>query len=97
MTVTELKSIFGMNFFITGGGSNLLNINKYFSDFFKINVKRLNTADKKKDEIELYENFSSCLGAIKIIKDGWETEAIPQPKNNQGKKMGFFSKIFGNR
>ena len=62
VTNAELKSIFGVNFFIVGGGSNLLNINKYFSDFFKLDVKKLDITNKKKNEIELYENFSSCLG-----------------------------------
>ena len=94
-TVSESKSIFGTNCIITGGGSNLLNINKYFSDFFKVNVIKLNSNNKKNNETELYENFSSCLGAVKIIKDGWETEAIPEPINKQSRKMSFFSRIFG--
>jgi hypothetical protein len=34
------------------------------------------------------------LGAIKIIKDGWETEAIPEPVNDNVKKFSFFGKIF---
>jgi len=95
-TVSESKTIFGTNCFITGGGSNLLNLNKYFSDFFKINVIKLNSNNKKNNETELYENFSSCLGAAKIINDGWETEAIPEPINKQSRKMSFFSRIFGN-
>ena len=43
------------------------------------------------------ENFSPCLGALKIIKDGWETEAIPEPVNKYNQKIGFFAKIFGIR
>ena len=43
----------------------------------------------------LDKNFDSCLGALKIIKDGWETEAIPKIKDKNIEKMSFFSKIFG--
>ena len=32
--------------------------------------------------------------ALKIIKDGWETEAIPKDANKFGKKPTFFDKIF---
>ena len=39
-------------------------------------------------------NFSSCLGAIKIIKDGWETEAIPESGDKNISKIGFFAKFF---
>jgi len=35
------------------------------------------------------------LGAIKIIKDGWETEAIPEIIGKNTEKVGFFSKVFG--
>jgi len=37
----------------------------------------------------------SSLGALKIIKDGWETEAIPEIVEKNIKKIGFFAKIFG--
>ena len=43
----------------------------------------------------LEKNFASCLGAIKIIKDGWETEAIPETPGKNAEKTGFFAKIFG--
>ena len=45
----------------------------------------------------LEKNFSSCLGALKIIKDGWETEAIPVIGKKNIEKMGFFAKVFGTR
>ena len=51
----------------------------------------------EQDNKKLYENFSSCLGAMKIITDGWETEAIPEPINTHGQKTGLLSRIFGNR
>ena len=44
---------------------------------------------------ELEKNFSACLGALKIIKDGWETEAIPKVSDQYIKKKGFFDKLFG--
>ena len=42
------------------------------------------------------KHFTACLGALKIITEGWETEAIPEPVNKNALKIGFFSKIFGN-
>ena len=52
--------------------------------------------NKKENEGESEENFASCLGALEIIKDGWETEAIPIPKPEYkyGQKTGLFAKIF---
>ena len=46
-------------------------------------------------EKDLEKNFSSCLGALKIIKDGWETEAIPEMGKKNIEKIGFFAKVFG--
>ena len=43
---------------------------------------------------DLKENFASCLGALEIIKDGWETEAIPEAVNQNIEKINFFAKIF---
>ena len=42
-----------------------------------------------------YQNFLGCLGALKIIKDGWETEAIPEFLNKNVQKLGFLAKFFG--
>ena len=58
-------------------------------------VKKLGKNNKKENETQSDENFASCLGALKIIKDGWETEAIPQMSDRNIEKMGFFAKIFG--
>ena len=74
--------------FVLKGGLNLYNIEKYFINFFGPNLKRI---EKNKD---FEKNFDSCLGAIEIIKDGWETEAIPETSGKATKKVGFFSKIF---
>jgi len=87
----------GNNIFIAGGGSYLLNIDEYFSNFFKLSVKKLNGKLKNESKKNFNESFDSCLGAYKIIREGWETEAIPESVNKKGKKMGFFAKIFGTR
>ncbi len=92
---TGLSSILGANILMTGGGSNLLNLEKYCSNFFGLNIKKLNKSDKKESKDLSNRNFTSCLGALKIIKDGWETEAIPEPVNKHNQKIGFFAKIFG--
>ena len=79
----------GVDFYLTGKGSNLLNMQKYCQDFFEID-----SMEKEQGDIE--KNFSACFGAIKIIKDGWETEAIPEIKVKSIEKMGFLSKFFRN-
>jgi len=82
-----------INLLLTGGGSNLSNIQKYFANFFGPNVKIAYKKSTKENE-SLEKNFTSCLGAIKIIKDGWETEAIPKNANENIENAGFFAKIF---
>ena len=84
----------GINFLLTGEGSNLLNIEKYFINFLGPNIKKINRNNKEKNR-DLEKNFSACLGALKIIKDGWETEAIPKVSDQYIKKKGFFDKFFG--
>ena len=91
--LTELKPIIEINLFIVEEGSNLYNLEKYCSNFFGSNVKKLS---KNNSEVKYDGNFFSCLGALKIIKDGWETEAIPEPVDKNNKKISFFAKIFGN-
>ena len=83
------------NIFITGGGARLLNIDKYFSNFLKLNVKKLNGENKNDINGNFNEIFNSCMGAFKIIQNGWETEAIPQNVDKNHEKKGFFAKIFG--
>jgi len=83
----------GIHFLLTGGGSDISNIEKYFINFFGTNIKILNKNTLEKDKI-LEKNFASCLGAIKIIKDGWETEAIPAISGKNIEKISFFAKIF---
>ncbi len=96
--VTGLNTNSETNIFITGGGSNILNLEKYFSNFFDLNVKKIGVkSNEGKNEKNSYANFSSCLGAFKIIKDGWETEAIPESVNKNEGKLGFFAGIFKGR
>ncbi len=83
------------NIILVGGGSNLLNVDRYYSTFFDSHIKKINKISKNEDSSVLDEKFISCLGAIKIIKDGWETEAIPEPIKSNSQKNSIFSKIFG--
>ena len=84
----------GIGFLLVGGGSYLLNIEKYCENFFGPNIKKLRE-NKNEKENYLDKNFASCLGALRIIKDGWETEAIPKVGSKNIEKIGFFAKIFG--
>ena len=92
-----LNSTSGAKIFLVGGGSNLYNLEQYCSNLFETDVKKLESINNGNDADEINENFNSCLGALKIIKDGWETEAIPAPANSNVGKMSFFAKIFGNK
>ena len=83
----------GIDFLLVGGGSYLLNIEKYCANFFGPNIKKLRE-NKNEKENYLDKNFASCLGALRIIKDGWETEAIPEMVGKNIKKVGFLGKIF---
>ena len=80
--------------FVLKGGLNLYNIEKYFINFFGPNLKRIEKNNNEKDK-DFKKDFDSCLGAIEIIKDGWETEAIPETSGKAIEKIGFFSRIFG--
>ena len=86
----------GICFLLAGGGANLFNIEKYCINFFGPNVKKTKENNSEKEN-DLEKNFSSCLGALKIIKDGWETEAIPEIAGKNIKKMSFLEKIFRTR
>ncbi len=77
----------GINFFLAGEGTNFKNFEKYSQDFFEVNVL-IN------EESKLDKNFSACFGAIKIIKEGWETEAIPETEAKGLEKIGFLRNFF---
>jgi cell division protein FtsA len=84
--IRESSFISGARLMLAGGGSNLLNIELYFLNLLGNNIKN---AEKK-----LKEDFGACLGAVKIIKDGWETEALPNKSDRNIEKKGFFAKVF---
>jgi cell division protein FtsA len=94
INTTKLGLTSGTNILIVGGGSYLKNLDMYFSDFFKANVKKLGKSNSSIDRKHIDENFISCLGALKIIKDGWETEALPKKGNKYNQKTGFFANFF---
>jgi len=86
----------GSNFLLTGSGSGLFNLEKNFEKFFETNIKKIEE-DSSNKNLNLEKNFLACLGALRIINDGWETEAIPEPGGKNIEKIGFFDKIFGSR
>ena len=94
---TGLNSTCGRNLFITGRGSKLYNFDKYCSNFFEFTVKKPSSNNRQEAEEEIKQTFAACLGALRIIKDGWETEAIPKKLNEYTKKTGFFNRIFSKR
>jgi len=87
---------FGNNLYITGGGSRLMNLSKYCSKIFNSDVKKIESTQNVKESSLQENNFVACFGALKLIKDGWETEAIPELKSSGDDKSNFFSKIFRN-
>ena len=84
----------GIKIFLVGDGSYLFNIDKYFSNFFETDIKKLNQNFNSNSS---EQNLNSCFGALKIIKEGWETEALPKKIIKKPYKIGFFAKIFGFR
>ena len=64
--------------------------------FFESEVEKLINNKKTKNENKMVENFSSCFGALKLIQNGWETEAIPESTDKHRQKKGFFTRIFSN-
>ena len=96
LTLNKFNLYTNLNFFIAGGGSNLFNLDEACSNFFDTNVKRVAISNKNDFKDSLDYQFGPCLGAIKIITDGWETEAIPKKELNKNEKIGLLGKIFNN-
>ena len=98
ITFSGFNFALSSNFLLTGGGSNLLNLEKYFDNFFGTNIKKIKENNSNNNiTMDLEKNFLACLGALKIVIDGWETEAIPETDGKNIEKIGFFDKIFGRR
>ena len=91
--VPEFNLNSGIGFLLVGGGSYLPNIEKHCEKFFGPGIKKLSDNNNEK-ETDLEKNFASCLGALRIIKDGWETEAIPETVDKNAKNISFLAKIF---
>ena len=91
--VPEFNLNSGIGFLLVGGGSYLPNIEKHCEKFFGPRIKKLSDNNNEK-ETDLEKNFASCLGALRIIKDGWETEAIPETVDKNAKNISFLAKIF---
>ena len=96
MILSGFDPKFGNNIYITGGGSRLINLLKYCSKIFNSDVKKIKSIQNVKELSPQEDNFVACFGALKLIKDGWETEAIPEFKSSDNDKSNFFSKIFRN-
>jgi len=93
LVISGLNLDAGINTLLFGESSDLINLEIYFVNFFGHNVRKVN----KSSEIEdIEKNFASSLGALKIIKDGWETEAIAEISDKNKKKTSFFGEIFNN-
>ena len=93
--IAGFDPIAGINILLVGEVSHLHNLDKYCSELFETNIKILREGESKDKRKYIDKNFAASLGALKIIKDGWETEAIPKISNKYGKKRGFFTKLFG--
>ena len=91
--MVEFNVNHGYNIFLI---DEFLNLEKYCEKFFGTSVKKNNLSDTGKNN-SFEENFTSLLGATKIISDGWETEAIPKTQADHVNKVSFFHKLFGNQ
>ena len=96
LITTNINPSSSTKFFVTGGGSNLNNLEDYCLNFFGFNVNKIISKSKQEDIKDLNINFASCLGALKIIRDGWETEAIAVSPSSNVKKYSFFQRFFKN-
>jgi len=81
------------NLIFTGEGSRLNDLKKI------VNTKLSNNIfDSNLDNFELFRNIDrellACHGAVKILTEGFVSEAIAIPNKSQKDKSGFFTSIF---
>ena len=84
---------------------DLFNIHKFTMEKLKADTHSLQLLkganiqhnDVMQDQDKDLKKFASCKGALKIITDGWETEAIPKISDRNIGKIGLLAKIFGNQ
>lgn len=83
----------GASFLLVGDGSDFLNIDNFFNNILGPHVKIMQK-NNFNNETGMEKNLNSCFGGIKIIKEGWETEAIPKKNVNNAEKISFFERFF---
>jgi cell division protein FtsA len=93
INIPDFNLTSNINTLLTGAGSNLLNVEQYFINYLGLNLGKKNS--RNNEIIKNEKDFAACLGAAQIIKDGWETEAIPEMGDRNTKKSSFLGKIFG--
>ena len=93
MELMETNSSFEKRIFIVGGGSNIKNLKYYCDQIFGSNFNKLKKSKENNNKEKISDDFNACLGALKIIVDGWETEAIPETTYNRDQKIGFLAKF----
>ena len=81
------------NLIFTGEGSRLYDLKKI------VNSKLLNyISDSSLNNLEPFANVDrellACYGAVKILTEGFVSEAIAIPNKSQKDKSGFFARIF---
>ena len=81
------------NLIFTGEGSRLNDLKRI------VNSKLLNyISDSSLNNLEPFTNIDrellACYGAVKILTEGFVSEAIAIPKKSQKDKNGFFTRIF---
>ena len=89
LIISKSNTNIGTSIFLVNENKKLRNLEEYYENFFKMKLKKINFDNQKFEK-----DFLSCTGAVKIIKDGWETEAIPNKNSDYGKKTSIFNKIF---
>ena len=81
------------NLIFTGEGSRLNDLKRI------VNSKLLNyISDSSLNNLEPFTNIDrellACYGAVKILTEGFVSEAIAIPNKSQKNKNGFFARIF---
>tara|TARA_Y100000590_G_C15695307_1_gene1004904 strand:+ start:504 stop:1763 length:1260 start_codon:yes stop_codon:yes gene_type:complete len=75
-----------------------LKINPIFNNYLSHRVKNIKISSLSGLEGSNLSLFDSCLGAAKLINEGFSTEAIAQNANNLNKaKKGLISWLFGSK
>ena len=92
INILQAESI-KQNLIFTGEGSKLNDLTKI------VNIKLSNYIfDANLDNLKPFGNIDrellACYGAVKILTEGFASEAIAIPKKSQKDKSGFFARIF---